>query len=309
LDNTTTTLNLGDVGYFNNKWIIVGDKGNVWTKDSTAGTWHRYSTGLTDNLKSVAYVNNSFIAVGARGTIVSSLDATKWSIADRFTVSKLNGVSRNATVPIVVGDNGVILSESPSFTVDWAIRNIAFDKFNYVRQEHLTILGYDVQDGDTLIFAQQEGFGGTNDGWNLYSETFGDEPISGLGYDTAGYDQLTIIPGYIESLNDLTISNHRAGIWKVNVSVTGIVNLEFVRQVLVGQVVTVKTESSKLFYDPLIKSGQTVPEYSLLSQATNNTSKTSFDGTGTRFASNRDNYNQPGTLDKYLKFPKTGVFE
>ena len=309
LDNTTTTLNLGDIGYFNNQWIIVGDKGNIWLKDSTAGTWKRYSTGITDNLKSVAYINNSYIAVGARGAIASSLTGTSWSIADRFTTSKLNGVSRNATIPVVVGDTGVILSESPSFTVDWAIRDIAFDQFNYVRQTELAILGYNVLDGDTLIFAQQEGFGGVNDGWNLYSETFGDEPDSALGYDTAGYDQLTVLPGYIESLNDPNISNQRAGIWQVNVSSAGIVNMKFVRQILVGQVVTVKNESSKLFYDPLIKSGKTVPAYSLLSsQATSNTDSTSFDGSGTRFASNRDNYNQPGTLDKYLKFPKTGVF-
>lgn len=309
LDNTTTTLNLGDVGYFNGQWIIVGDKGNVWLKTNIADSWKRYSTGITDNLKSVAYVNNSYIAVGARGAIASSLTGTKWAIADRFTTSKINGVSRNANIPVVVGDNGVILSESPGFTVDWAVRDIAFDRFNYVRQTELNLLGYNVLDGDTVIFADQEGFGGVNDGWNLYSETFGDEPDSGLGYDTAGYDQLTVVPGYIESLNDPTISNQRAGIWKVNVSSAGIVNMEFVRQILVGQVVTIKNESSKLFYDPLIKSGKTVPAYSLLSsQATSNTDSTSFDGTGTRFASNRDNYNQPGTLDKYLKFPKTGVF-
>jgi hypothetical protein len=254
-------------------------------------------------------VNNSYIAVGARGAIASSLTGTKWSIADRFTASKINGVSRNANIPIVVGDTGVILSESPGFTVDWAVRDIAFDRFNYVTQTELNLLGYNVLDGDTVIFADQEGFGGVNDGWNLYSETFGDEPESGLGYDTAGYDQLTVVPGYLESLNDPTISNQRAGIWKVNVSSAGIVNMEFVRQILTGQVVTVKNESSKLFYDPLVKTGKTVPEYSLLSsQATSTTDNTSFDGTGTRFASNRDNYNQPGTLDKYLKFPKTGVF-
>ena len=309
LDNTTTTLNLGDVGYFDGRWIIVGDKGNVWLKDNVADSWQRYRTGITDNLKSVAYVNNSYIAVGARGSITSSLTGTKWAVADRFTTSKINGVSRSANIPVVVGDTGIILSESPSFTVDWAVRDVAFDRFNYVTQTELNLLGYNVLDGDTVIFADQEGFGGVNDGWNLYSETFGNSPDSGLGYDTSGYDQLTVVPGYFESLNDSTISNQRAGIWRVNVSSAGIVNIEFVRQILTGQVVTVKNESSKLFYDPLIKPGKTVPEYSLLSsQATNTTDNTSFDGSGTRFASNRDNYNQPGTLDKYLKFPKTGVF-
>jgi photosystem II stability/assembly factor-like uncharacterized protein len=309
LDNTTTTLNLGDVGYFNNQWIVVGDKGYVWLKENIADPWIRYSTGVTDNMKSVAYVNNAYLVVGARGAIVNSLDGTSWRAADRFTTSKLNSVSRGSVTPVVIGDSGVILRESPGFTVDWAIRNIPFDQFNYVPRLQIELAGYDVQDGDTLIFAQQEGLGSTNDGWNLFTETFGDEPVSGLGYDTDGYDNLIVIPGYLESLGNPTVTNQRAGIWEVNVSTGGVVNLSFVRQILVGQVVTVKNETSKLFYDPLIQSGKTVPAYSLLSsQATSETDNTSFDGSGTRFASNRDNYTQPGTLDKYLKFPKTGVF-
>jgi hypothetical protein len=210
---------------------------------------------------------------------------------------------------VVVGDSGVILRESPSFTVDWAVRNVPFDQFNYVPQTQLVLAGYDVQDGDTLIFAQQEGLGSINDGWNLFTETFDNEPATNLGYDTAGYDNLIVVPGYIESLGNPTVTNQRAGIWEVNVSDGGVVNLTFVRQILIGQVVTVRNETSKLFYDPLIQSGKTVPAYSLLgSQATSETDNTSFDGSGTRFASNRDNYTQPGTLDKYLKFPKTGVF-
>lgn len=308
LDNTTTPTNINDVGYFNGQWIAVGDRGSVWTKPNTASSWTFRTTGITDNLKSVAYVNNSYIAVGARGIIISSVDGTKWSAADRFTTSRLNSVSRNATIPVVVGEKGVILSEAPNFTVDWAIRGIPFDRVNYNSQTDLAVLGYNVQDGDTLIFAQQEGFGGTNDGWNQFVETFDTEPSTQLGFDTGGYDNLTVVPGYSEALNDPTISNQRAGIWQVNVSGTA-VNLEFVRQVLLGQVVTVKNETSKLFYDPLVKAGKTVPGYSLLSsQETSTTANTSFDGTGTRFVSNRDNYNQPGTLDKYIKFPKTGVF-
>ena len=230
-------------------------------------------------------------------------------MADRFTNNRLNGISRGASTPVAVGTAGVILSESPSFTVTWAVRNIAFDKFNFVAVRNLEEQGYRVQDGDTLIFAQQEGFGGLNDGWNQYSEVFGDEPSSGLGFDTNTFDQYTLVPGYTESIGNSSLSNQRAGIWKVVINTNNVVTLEFQRQVLPGQVINVVSETSKLFYDPQIKSGKTVPEYSLISTLLpDSTQNTSFDAEGTRFSSNRDNYTEPGTLDKYLKFPKTGVF-
>jgi hypothetical protein len=147
-----------------------------------------------------------------------------------------------------------------------------------------------------------------NDGWNLYSETFGDEPGSALGFDTSTFDQYTVIPGYTESTGNSSLSNQRAGIWKVIIT-DNIVTLQFQRQVLPGQVINVTSETSKLFYDPQIKAGKTVPEYSLISTLLpDSTQNTSFDTEGTRFSSNRDNFTEPGTLDKYLKFPKTGVF-
>ena len=141
----------------------------------------------------------------------------------------------------------------------------------------------------------------------MFSETFGSEPSSGSGFDTGAYDELTVIPGYLDSLNT-NISNQRAGIWQVEI-VNNLVVLNFVQQILLNQVVTVIRETTKLFYDPLIKTGKTVPEYSLISvNLPDSTQNTSFDTEGTRFVSNRDNYTEPGALDKYIKFPKTGVF-
>ena len=306
LDNTTTELNLYDVAYFG-QWIVVGDKGYVYLRGQNSNTWTRYNVGITDSLRSIAFINNVIYVVGARGTIVSSLEGTKWTVADRFTNNRLNGISRGASTPVAIGVSGVILSESPSFTVNWAVRNIAFDKFNFVSVRNLEEQGYRVQDGDTLIFAQQEGFGGLNDGWNQYSEVFGAESDS--GFDTSNFDQYLPVPGYIESTGNSSLSNQRAGIWKVIIDANDIVTLQFQRQVLPGQVINVISETSKLFYDPQIKAGKTVPEYSLISTLLpDSTQNTSFDTEGTRFSSNRDNYTEPGTLDKYLKFPKTGVF-
>lgn len=287
LDNSTTTINLNDVVYYN-QWIIVGDGGYVWTRADDSTTWTRYNVGASDSLRSIALINNIYYAVGARGTIATSLDATSWTVGDRFTTNRLNGVSKGATTPVAVGSAGVILSEANNFTVQWAVRNVAFDLFHNATLTSLALAGYRVKDGDLLIFAQQEGFGGTNDGWNLDG---------------------SVIPGFLESIASSAVSNKRAGIWQVSISLSGIVTLEFVRQILPGQVVTVTSETTKLFYDPQIKVDKTVPEYSLTSVLLpDSTQNTSFDAEGTRFSSNKDNYTEPGTLDKYLKFPKTGVF-
>jgi len=308
LDTSTTALNLYDIKYLGGQWIMVGDNGFVWVKAAGAVGWTRYNIGATDGLRSVSYINNAYYVVGNRGTIATSLDATKWSVADRFTLNRLNSISKDAPVAVVVGQQGTILSESPNFTVDWAVRGIGFDQFNLRSAVNLAKLGYNVKAGDTLVFAQQEGFGGVNDGWNLYTETFGLEPDGASGYDTGTFDRLEAIPGYVESINT-GISNQRAGIWQVNISDDGLVSLDFQRQILPGQVITVISETTKLIYDPLIKPGKTVPEYSLVtSNLADSTQNTSFDEEGTRFVSNRDSYTSPGDLDQYLKFPKTGVF-
>jgi len=117
------------------------------------------------------------------------------------------------------------------------------------------------------------------------------------------------VPGFAENQLNSTVINKRAGIWQVRLTDTNQVILVFVRPVKLGEVVSVKNDVTKLLYDPAIQPGKIVPEYTLLaSSPTNSAENTSFDTEGTRFANNRDNYNEPGTLDKYLKFPKTGVF-
>lgn len=65
-----------------------------------------------------------------------------------------------------------------------------------------------------------------------------------------------------------------------------------------------------VFYDSAIKPEKSVPEFSLFDiETANSQEKTRFDGYSTRFFSYRDSYAEPGTNDKYLKFPKYGVFK
>jgi photosystem II stability/assembly factor-like uncharacterized protein len=304
VDTATTTQDLKQVAYLN-RWVIVGQQGLVLARTDTESDWTEYNAGVSDTLTSIVYVNNNYYASGTRGAVVISNDISSWTTQARITDNNLNRMARSAPVPIAVGNSGTILSESNGFTVDWAIRSIPFDEFNWRPLNELAILGYNVSPGETLIFAQQEGFDSINDGWNFYPQ-----PYDAEGHTLSGfYDTLQIIPGFFENQQDPLVSNQRAGIWRVNINTNNIVTLSFIRQINVNQIITVRNEATKLFLDPGVKPGNTVPAYSLLSQSTRSAIEdTSFDGEGTRFASAKDSYTDPGTLDKYLKFIKTGVF-
>jgi photosystem II stability/assembly factor-like uncharacterized protein len=303
VDTTVTTKDLKQVAYLN-RWIIVGAQGLILTRDDSENTWVEYNAGVSDTLTSVAFVNNNYYVSGTRGTLLISGDVSTWTTQARITSNNLNRFAKSSPTPVAVGNTGTILTESDGFTVDWSIRGVSFDQLNWNTVTDLTLLGYRVSNGDTLIFAQQEGFGGLNDGWNLYPQ-----PYDAVGHTLDNsYDTLQVIPGYLENQQDPFISNQRSGIWRVSVT-NDVVTLSFVRQININQIVTVRNEATKLFLDPEIKPGNTVPAYSLLSQSTRSAAEdTSFDGEGTRFASAKDTYTEPGTLDKYLKFIKTGVF-
>lgn len=144
-----------------------------------------------------------------------------------------------------------------------------------------------------------------NDGWNdtdagLYGTfAYGDGP----------YMETTVIPGY----NSVDV-NQRGGIWQITVNSDLVVILEFVQEVTINQYVQVRSgdnyNNTKIYYDPILQPGHTVPAYSILTD-TNFDIKdsTSFDGGGTRFYSNRDTYAGPETNNKFLKFPKYGMYQ
>ena len=62
-----------------------------------------------------------------------------------------------------------------------------------------------------------------------------------------------------------------------------------------------------IYYDPIVKTNNTVPNYSEIPQQIKTTS-TIFDGNGTLFYDYRDNYVVPEQGNKYLKFPRVNVF-
>ena len=171
-------------------------------------------------------------------------------------------------------------------------------------------------DGQTLVFAQQEQFvdAGPYDGWIDYSASYiGDntETSSTEGYDSGSYDTYSVIPGFLEKSQGTSAVNRRGGIWRIDI-VNGIVNLNFVQEINTYDRVKVlfgKTLSSAiLFYSLDLQPGQTVPYYEVFSNNPTIRIRTTFNNDTTKFFTLRDEYYEPGSQDKYVKFPQYGVF-
>ena len=175
---------------------------------------------------------------------------------------------------------------------------------------------YDTNNYDALGFNSSvtpRTYNSPNSGWNDENGTYGDSD-----YGSTAYAPSSVIPGFLDKLL-YSDTNMRGGIWEVQVSddpVYGnrVVTLAFVKEVEINQHVLVGTGGrnygqSKIYYDPIVKPGNTVPDYTILTTEVKTAGNTTrFDGGGTRFYNNRDMYLPPEALDVYLKFPKTNIY-
>jgi len=175
----------------------------------------------------------------------------------------------------------------------------------------------DFQDGDSLIFIQQEGYynAGPYDGWVNYTNAYlGDDILTTAveGYDAAGYDTYSVVPGFLEKAQGTSEKNQRSGVWIIRI-INGIVNLIFDREIEVNQRVQILRgatySGAVMYYNPILSPGQSVPFYSVYKlNPISVKKKTTFNGNSTRFFTKRDTYYEPGKQDKYLKFPQIGAF-
>ena len=221
-------------------------------------------------------------------------------------------------------------------SVDFAI-TIPFDEINGRTVEYINSAGgisgfTTIKSGQTLIFAIQENYTANNPN-PIYIDVFDANNYAALGYDpsttpriytsandgwndnsiglygssgfsSTSYTESTVIPGYL-SLG----VNQRGGIWTISIDANLVVTLVFTKEVAVNEYVQILHSSNynntKLYYDPILLPGQTVPAYSVLTSKNYDIfESTIFDGYGTRFYSNRDSYIAPRTNDQFLKFPK-----
>jgi hypothetical protein len=160
----------------------------------------------------------------------------------------------------------------------------------------------DIRTGQTLIFAQQsdfDGYQGENHGWNKISEYYGQL------YDNQDFNQYQIIPGLGE------VENQRAGIWSIEVDQNNTVLLNFEEEILPFQSVIVTRgatySDTTLYLRAQPQLGRSELSYEPIPKILSNA--TIFDGGDTRFLDYRDLYLDPGRGDKYVLYPKLGVFE
>ena len=201
--------------------------------------------------------------------------------------------------------------------VNYAVHT-AFDKINNRTMEFIQRNGgidgaLNFRDGETLVFFQLENYDyprRRHDGWVDYNDFFAEE-----GFSAEPLDNYTVVPGYLEKQMALSDTDQRGGVWQIKIfpERNNLVTLEFVQEVLPSQRVRVASGASHsntvIMRDPVVKSGETVPGWTVATKAADLTgTRTTFDGNGTKFISYRDSYADPEIGDKYLKFPQRGVF-
>ena len=107
------------------------------------------------------------------------------------------------------------------------------------------------------------------------------------------------------------LANQRAGIWSIDINNEGTITLNFEEEVQPGDAIRVRkgsTYAGKLMILNLNPpAGRSELNYTEQSTSFNN--ETIFDGGDTEFIENRELYLDPGRGDKYIIYPKLGVFE
>jgi hypothetical protein len=136
------------------------------------------------------------------------------------------------------------------------------------------------------------------------------------GFPTSPSDgDLTVVSNtiyhYDADSNLWRVANQRAAVWQISIDADNIVTLSLVKGIDLYDTIFVRNGftygGTNIYFDPVIKSGKTVPNYSIVPQQIR-TTYTTFDQNGTRFYDYRDSYVVPEQGDKYIKFTKIGVF-
>jgi hypothetical protein len=275
------------------------------------------------------------------GWEVSGLD-TNSTISTSTLISGLNSFGNTLTLSSnITASAGAAIKINGEAFVDYAV-STSFDSIDgenlLTVRSSLIIDGIEnFIEGEKLIFAQQTGYGGINDGW-----------INVQG---------NAIPGYLNKVSGISNVNEQGGVWELtwtefpdigldddevgfdeaseilsfshfDQGTDAEVALVFNKEIILDQTVKVRTgdtyTQSTLQYRT--EAGKAIPAYYVATFATGfeRTAETTFDGGtcimregyttgnsftgGTTFSNNQDIWIIPETLDKYIKFPQTGVF-
>ena len=326
------------------KFFEVSSNKFLPSKDTTFDKFTQFGLG-TDNVSSTVdgLVTDSNVVVISEslkigfGWLATSTDTASKITAGTY-VTNVSGDTITLSTN-VTATNSATVQFNGKASVDYAVSK----SFNSIDSELLSrvkSLGLidgviNIQPFEKIIFAKQFGFDteAVNDGWVHDDGTtfiYGYlEKLSGLSSvnQRGGVWQITYetIPdeGFDESLGfDETVPGFEHS--RLDAGSDQEVRLEFVSEVNVNQTIKVRGgatyPSTTLQYNFI--NGDAVPYYDVFEGLA--VFQTTFDGGsgtyregqptgisargGTAFSNNRDKFIEPGTEDKYIKFPQNGVF-
>jgi len=262
-------------------------------------------------------------------------------MSENFDISINSFITNRETTWDRINRQGAI-----AHNVTYGLTNLPFDNINNQTVNHIRGLGgldgvMTFADGETLVFLQQENytpspdhmiFISPNEGWNRPDGSVipgfleKDRGLSPINYRAGVWRIKISTPTGVTTPSQASdFGNNLVGfdtrVYDYSVDWPNppafpeqLVTLEFVEEVILGEQIQINGGNTKAqmiwFYDPTLPDGFSVPQYNVTNYQTGiyNT-LTKFDNNGTKFINSRDTYAAPEQNNKYLKFPKFGVFK
>ncbi len=113
-----------DIIWTGEQFVCVGwhsSLGAVIYTSPNGMAWNLVSSGLTTSaLRGIVYANNQYVAVGANGTVLTSSNATTWTVRTSGVTADLKAIAWSGRRYLAVGSGGTIIT-SPN-GIDWTPR-------------------------------------------------------------------------------------------------------------------------------------------------------------------------------------------
>ncbi len=145
---------LAHQGGTSNNWVVVGEKGDIYSSSNNGNSWTLRTSGTTKTLRSVTYASGLWVAVGEStsqtsdtAVILTSTNMTAWTARASGTGQSLNKVFHDGSKFIATGDGGVRLhsTDGATWTTQAAIGERPVSQI--------------ARNGDTWIAAFSQGWG------------------------------------------------------------------------------------------------------------------------------------------------------
>lgn len=206
--NSGTLEPLNKVIYAAGRFVAVGGEGAILT--STNGTnWVARNSGTGAGLNGITYGNGLYVAVG-NGVVLSSADATNWSIIREG--NWLNAIAFGTNLFVAVGENGLIISstnlaqwQTNLVSTSYPLYGVAYGNDQFVA----------VGDQSTIMRATAPFFG--TPFWSTVPQTGFPESLFDVTYGNGEFVTVGVVSlGYLSSSFPTVIASSENGMTWTN---------------------------------------------------------------------------------------------